>query len=127
ADIARAATACVGSGFRLAGQSCASVQNIFVHMDVADAFKKLLVERVKQLRVGDPLDPESDLGPVINLTAAQRIEQRIKEAVEAGATCLIVGTRDGMVVQLTVLVKAPMSSPAVCEALFGPVVMVHKY
>lgn len=127
ANIERAAIACVASGFRLAGQSCASVQNIFVHADVAGVFKKTLVERVKKLKAGNPLDPLSDLGPVINLAAAQRIEKRIKEAVDAGATCLIGGERDGTVIQPTVLVKAPLDSPAVCEEIFGPVVIVHEY
>jgi acyl-CoA reductase-like NAD-dependent aldehyde dehydrogenase len=127
ADVDRAVEACVASGFRLAGQSCASVQNIFVHVDIANTFKQRLVERVKLLKAGDPLDPQSDLGPVINLAAAERIEKRIKEAVQAGAVCLTGGERDGAVVQPTVLVKAPMDTPAVCEEIFGPVVIVHEY
>jgi acyl-CoA reductase-like NAD-dependent aldehyde dehydrogenase len=101
ADVDRAVEACVASGFRLAGQSCASVQNIFVHVDIANTF--------------------------INLAAAERIEKRIKEAVQAGAVCLTGGERDGAVVQPTVLVKAPMDTPAVCEEIFGPVVIVHEY
>ncbi|OWT64007.1 aldehyde dehydrogenase family protein [Candidimonas nitroreducens] len=127
ANLELAASACATSGFRLAGQSCASVQNIFVHTDVATAFKKMLVARVEALKVGDPLDPQTDLGPVINLAAAQRIVERIEAAVRAGARCLTGGHRDGTMVEPTVLVKASLDSQVVCEEIFGPVVIVHEY
>jgi acyl-CoA reductase-like NAD-dependent aldehyde dehydrogenase len=114
-------------GFALRDRAVHLCRIFFVHVDIANTFKQRLVERVKLLKAGDPLDPQSDLGPVINLAAAERIEKRIKEAVQAGAVCLTGGERDGAVVQPTVLVKAPMDTPAVCEEIFGPVVIVHEY
>lgn len=127
ADLERAAAACVASGFRLAGQSCASVQNVFVHEDVAERVTQRMAEGVRALKLGDPLDPDTDLGPVINLAAAERIAERIREAVQDGATCLAGGGRKGTMVEPTLLAGAPMQTRAVCEEIFGPVVLIHRY
>ena len=127
ADIDLAAAACAASGFRLAGQSCASVQNIFVHKSVASRFEQAMTDRVRMLKAGDPLDPDTDLGPVINLAAADRIAERIKEAIDAGARCLAGGGRNGTVIEPTLLADVPLGTRAVCEEIFGPVVVLHGY
>lgn len=127
ADLALAATSCVAAGYRLAGQSCASVQNVFVHESVAIQFEKAMLMRIHDLKLGDPLDLQSDLGPVINTAAAERIVARIQEALGDGAKLLAGGTRDNNMVQPTLLSHVKLSSRAVCEEIFGPVVMLHSY
>lgn len=127
ADLERAAQACVAAGYRLAGQSCASVQNVFVHERVAEPFEAAMIERVRRLKAGDPLDERTDLGPVIGAAAAQRIEARIGEAVAEGARLLCGGGRDGNLLQPTLLADVPLASRAACEEIFGPVVLLHRY
>jgi len=127
ADLDRAVAACVASGFRLAGQSCASVQNVFAHEDVAQHVEQSMAERVRALKAGDPLDPGTDLGPVINLAAADRIAERIKEAIQGGARCLAGGGREGTLIEPTLLAGVPARSRAACEEIFGPVVVIHTY
>lgn len=127
ADLVHAADSCVASGYRLAGQSCASVQNVFVHENVAARFEELMVERVAALRAGDPLDPGVDLGPVINLGAAERIVARIEEAVAGGARLLVGGGHEGTLVQPMLLADVASTARAVCDEVFGPVVVLHRY
>jgi len=127
ADLSRAAAACVAAGYRLAGQSCASVQNVFVHESVARAFDALMIARVESLKCGDPLDPASDLGPVINAAAAQRIVDRIEESLADGARLLAGGGREGAMVRPTLLADVKPGARAACEELFGPVVLLHRY
>jgi acyl-CoA reductase-like NAD-dependent aldehyde dehydrogenase len=127
ADLERAAESCTAAGYRLAGQSCASVQNVFVHESVAARFEALLLARVVALRPGDPLDPQSDLGPVVNEAAAERIVASVAEAVSQGARLLAGGGRNGAMVGPTLLADAAHGSRAVCEEIFGPVVLLHRY
>ena len=88
ADVAEAATLCARNSMRLAGQSCISVQNVMVHESVYDAFVERLVAEVGTLRVGDPLDPATDVGTLIDEAAARRVEQWIGGAVSQGARLL---------------------------------------
>ena len=127
ADLTAAARACAAAGFRLAGQSCASVQNIFAHHSVADRFEELLLQQVQALRVGDPLDERTDLGPVIHEAAARRIVASVQAAVATGALLRCGGGRDGLYVQPTVLAQVDWRSPMACQEIFGPVVNVHRY
>jgi acyl-CoA reductase-like NAD-dependent aldehyde dehydrogenase len=127
ADVERAAQACVAAGYRLAGQSCASVQNVFVHEGVAERFEAAMVARVRRLKAGDPLDEATDLGPVINAAAAERIGTRIGEAVAAGARLLCGGGRDGNLLEPALLADVPLTARAACEEIFGPVVLLHRY
>lgn len=127
ADLERAADACVAAGYRLAGQSCASVQNVFVHESVAARFEEAMTVRVRRLVLGDPLDEGTDLGPVIHAGAAERIVTRIREAVADGARLICGGSREGNLVQPALLADVPLKSKAVCEEIFGPVVVLHRY
>jgi acyl-CoA reductase-like NAD-dependent aldehyde dehydrogenase len=86
-----------------------------------------MIERVRRLKAGDPLDERTDLGPVIGAAAAQRIEARIGEAVAEGARLLCGGGRDGNLLQPTLLADVPLASRAACEEIFGPVVLLHRY
>lgn len=127
ADIAYAAERVAAGGFTYAGQSCISAQRIYVHDEIYAAFTDELVRRTSELKAGDPLKEDSDLGPVINAAAADRIGQWIDEAVAAGAAILAGGTRDGGVWQPTVIEGAPASARVNCAEVFAPVVSLTKY
>jgi acyl-CoA reductase-like NAD-dependent aldehyde dehydrogenase len=127
ADVAEAATLCARNSMRLAGQSCISVQNVMVHESVHGAFVARLVAEVKALRVGDPLDPSTDVGTLIDEPAAERVERWVAEAVAQGARLLAGGARRGAQLEPTVLVDVKPAMKVVCEEVFGPVVTVLPY
>lgn len=127
ADVGRAARACATKGFIAAGQACTSVQRIYVHGEVADAFMDELVDRVDGLVVGDPHDPATDVGPMISAREAERVEAWVEEAVDAGATRLTGSRRHGALLWPTVLTGVDPSARVSCEEVFGPVVVVEPY
>src|SRR6266850_1530849 len=99
ADLDYAAERVVAGGFGYAGQSCISVQRVLVERSVEAAFLDLLLQKVRALRVGDPADGTTDVGPMIAASEAERAEAWIREAVEGGAKLLIGGRREGAVLQ----------------------------
>ncbi len=101
ADLAYAADRCVVGGFSYAGQSCISVQRIVVERSVFAKFTDLLLEGVKKLKTGDPLDESTDLGPLIRESDAIRASDWIEEAVRGGARLLCGGQRRGPVLEPT--------------------------
>ncbi|RSN49845.1 aldehyde dehydrogenase [Amycolatopsis sp. WAC 04197] len=107
-----------------AGQSCIAVQRVIVEREVAEEFVPALVEAVKSQRTGDPYDKNTDVGPVVDEAAAERIVAWIDEAVAAGAKILTGGKRDGATVEPTVLTDVPPSTKAWAEEIFGPVLAV---
>jgi acyl-CoA reductase-like NAD-dependent aldehyde dehydrogenase len=107
------------------GQSCISVQRVFVDRSLHPRFLELLVDAVGELAVGDPWDETTDVGPLIDDAAAQRVESWVAEAVRDGATLLAGGTRSGTVVSPTVLTDVPAHSSVACDEVFGPVVVVE--
>ena len=107
-----------------AGQSCISVQRVYVHRAVASEFTARLVEAVERLRTGDPFDEATDVGPLINEAAAARIERWIEEAVVMGAKVLAGGGRSGTTVEPTVLTNVAETASLIREEAFGPVVTV---
>jgi acyl-CoA reductase-like NAD-dependent aldehyde dehydrogenase len=127
ADVAEAATLCARNSMRLAGQSCISVQNVMVHESVYDAFLERMVAEVRLLRVGDPLDPATDVGTLIDEPAAKRVEQWVAEALAQGARALTGGKRRAAQYEPTVLVDVQRSMRVVCDEVFGPVVTVQRY
>ena len=127
ADLADAAPTCARNAMRLAGQSCISVQNVYVHASLYDAFVELLVANVRKLRLGDPADPTTDVGTMIDAAAAQRVEQWVAEASSAGARVLTGGVRHGAQYEPTVLVDVKPAMKVVCEEVFGPVITVQRY
>jgi acyl-CoA reductase-like NAD-dependent aldehyde dehydrogenase len=127
ADLDNAAQRVAYGGFYQAGQSCISVQRVFVQSEVYEPFLDRLVKQVESLKVGDPLDPTVDVGPVIDRGNAERIEEWVNEAVEGGAKVLTGGSREGSVVQPTVLVNVTPDMKVCKEEVFGPVVAVEPY
>src|ERR1700728_4140316 len=127
ADLAYAAERCVAGGFGYAGQTCISVQRILVEHSVYGRFTDLLVEGVKKLKSGDPLDESTDVGPVIRESDAVRTTAWIEEAVRAGARLLCGGGRKGLVVEPTVLTGTRPDMKVNCQEIFGPVVTIEPY
>jgi acyl-CoA reductase-like NAD-dependent aldehyde dehydrogenase len=127
ADLDHAAARVAVGGFYQAGQSCISVQRVFVQSEVIDAFLERLIKQVESLKVGDPLDPSVDVGPVIDKGAAERIEQWVNEAAEAGARILTGGRREGQVYWPTVLTDVTPDMKVCREEVFGPVIAVQSY
>ena len=123
-DLDRAAQRIATFGNYQAGQSCIAVQRVFVHRDHAEAFVPKLVAAVEALRTGDPRDEATDVGPVIDERAAERIEQWIGEAVAAGGRVLTGGGRRGTTVAPTVLTDVPADAKVCAEEIFGPVLVL---
>ncbi len=109
-----------------AGQSCVSVQRVFAHRDVAATLTDRVTEAVSKLVTGDPTDPATDVGPLIDEQAARRVESWVDEAVAAGARLLTGGTREGAAYAPTVLTDVPATAKVSCEEVFGPVVVVDR-
>lgn len=127
ADVAAAASAVIAGAFGYAGQVCISIQRILVHRRVRERFLDELLPRVEAMRAGDPLDPATDVGPMLGEEKAQAAEADIAAAVAAGARLLAGGRRDGALLWPTVLADADPSLPIVCREAFAPVVNVHTY
>ncbi len=122
-----AAERCAAGGFAYAGQTCISVQRILVEDSVYDKFVAALVPRVQKLTVGDVLDESTDVGPLINETAARRVLEWIEEAVRDGAQLLCGGTRTGASVTPTILTNTKPEMRVNCMEIFGPVVTVEGF
>jgi acyl-CoA reductase-like NAD-dependent aldehyde dehydrogenase len=126
ADIELAAKAMAANAFSFAGQSCISVQRIYVEAPAYDHFVELFVPRVDELKLGDPADEETDVGPVIDEDARERILSWIEEARAGGARVLTGGDTDGELIRPTVLADAAPELKVSCEEVFGPVCTVNS-
>lgn len=122
-----AADRCVTGGYAYAGQTCVSVQRIFVHRDVEERFLSRLVDGVRKLKMGDPLDESTDVGPMINEDAARRAASWIDEAARAGAKIATGGKRTGSFLEPTVLTHTRPDMKVSCQEVFAPVVTVEPY
>jgi acyl-CoA reductase-like NAD-dependent aldehyde dehydrogenase len=115
--------------FSHAGQSCISIQRILVHEDVADGFIERLAANAAELRVGDPLDPETDVGPLITGDDRDRVKQWVDEAVAAGAELIAGGelVDEGRCLAPTLLGAPPRDAKVWCEEIFGPVATIDRF
>ena len=127
ADLAYAADRCIPGAFAYAGQACLSVQRILVEQSVCGKFIELLLERVSKLKLGDPLDESSDLGPMIRESDAIRAYDWVQEAVRGGARLLCGGHRTGSLLEPTVLTGTKPGMKVNCQEIFAPVVTVEPY
>ncbi|RKJ70256.1 aldehyde dehydrogenase family protein [Butyricicoccus sp. 1XD8-22] len=127
ADLDLAASSCVKWGYANAGQTCISVQRIYVHEDIYEQFKAKAVEITKNLKVGNPLDESTDMGPMISASELDRIEEWVKEAVSAGANVLIGGKREDNIYYPTILENVNNEMKVVCQETFAPILTLIKY
>ena len=127
ADVAEAASKLAAHAFSFAGQSCISVQRIYVQRPVYDEFVAGFLPKVEELIVGDPSDAETDVGPVIDEGAKERILSWIEEAREGGAEVLLGGDLEGDLIRPTVIANAAPDLKVCHEEVFGPVCVVDAY
>jgi acyl-CoA reductase-like NAD-dependent aldehyde dehydrogenase len=127
ADVEAAAAATAQHGFSFAGQSCISIQRVYVQRSVYDDYLERLLPKVEQLVLGDPADEETDVGPVIDEAARDRILEWIDEARSGGAEILTGGELEGELIRPTVIANASPDLKVSCEEVFGPVVTVNPY
>lgn len=129
-DIDRAVEKTVQGGYTIAGQVCISVQRVFVHEDVYEEFLHRLKERITGLKVGDPMQEDTDLGPMIAPSELQRIQEWIDEAVQKGAkveTGSLKCAEDETVFSPTIVSLVPEDTKLFKEEAFAPVVAVNPY
>ncbi|MGH8894712.1 MAG: aldehyde dehydrogenase family protein [Actinomycetes bacterium] len=126
-DLDWAASRCATFSNYQGGQSCISVQRVLAQAGVHDEFVARLVKHVEALRTGDPWDEATDVGPLIDLDAAERVERWVAEAVAAGATVLTGGRRTGTTYAPTVLADVPTDAKVSAEEVFGPVLVVAPF
>ena len=127
ADLDDVATRLAANAFSFAGQSCISVQRIYVERDAYDAFLERFLPKVDALVVGDPADDATDVGPLIAQTERDRVLEWIEEATARGARLLTGGTLDGELLRPTVVAEAPPDAKVACEEVFGPLCTVSPY
>lgn len=126
-DINLAVSATVKGGFAVAGQVCISVQRVLVQKEVFDEYLEKLIEGAKNIKVGDPMKEDTDMGPVISEEAAKRIEEWIKEAVDMGAKVVFGGKREKTLFEPTVVINVPIEAKLFSKEVFGPVVVVNSF
>jgi acyl-CoA reductase-like NAD-dependent aldehyde dehydrogenase len=126
-DIAAAARSIVTAGSSYAGQSCISVQRVYVERSIFDAFVQHAVQHTGTLVMGDPANEATDVGPVIRATDAERIESWIDEARAAGATVLAGGSREGNLIEPTLLTGTHSPLKVLDEEVFAPVLVIEPY
>ncbi|HCS79588.1 MAG TPA: aldehyde dehydrogenase, partial [Alteromonas macleodii] len=120
ADIEDAIDRVIVGAYYQSGQSCISVQRLLVHSKIYDEFKSRYVEKVKALVSGDPSNEDTFIGPMISEGEAERLHGWIEEAKEKGATILCGGTRDGAMLEATVMENVPKDCDVSAEEAFGP-------
>jgi acyl-CoA reductase-like NAD-dependent aldehyde dehydrogenase len=125
-DLDWAATRCATGAFKYAGQTCISVQRIFVHEEVYDEFLAKFVSATDKLVMGDPADEGTDIGPLIDRRSAERVRSLITSAVESGAVLVTGGLGEGNFIPPTILTSVPPQSAICRDEAFGPVAVISK-
>jgi acyl-CoA reductase-like NAD-dependent aldehyde dehydrogenase len=114
-------------GFGSAGQSCIAVQRVFVHENIYDEFKKMLVENTKKVKTGDPFDEETVVSAMITRSDAEEKEEWIGEAVKEGADVLTGGKREEAVLMPTVLDNTTPGMKVNYDEVFAPIITLSKF
>ncbi len=113
--------------FTYAGQVCISVQRMFVHADIWDDLMGRFVEGAKQIKVGDPLDPQTELGPMVDAAAAERTQRWVDEAVATGGKVLLGGRADGNFFPPTILTNVPKTAQVCSNEAFAPLAVAFPF
>lgn len=127
ADLQKAAERIAFGGFYQAGQSCISVQRVLVHESIQKEFTDKLIAEVGNLKTGDPMDPETEVGPLIDHDSLERVAAWVDEAVQAGAEILVGGKREDPFYMPTVLARTERDMKVRQEEIFGPVITIGSY
>ncbi|KAF5075617.1 lactaldehyde dehydrogenase [Methanobacterium aggregans] len=126
ADLEKAAVSTAKGAYLNAGQVCIGVKRIILQKGIADEFTDLLISETRKLKMGDPMDSETDIGPLINEEAARKVERTVEEAVKNGAQLLHGGRREGAFYTPTVLDLVDPDMRLVCQETFGPVAPIIR-
>ncbi len=127
ADVAYAAKRVTVGGFSYAGQICISVQRTYIHRELFSQFTDAMVAEIKALKIGDPLDPTSDFGPMIDAAVAARTEEWVHEAVQEGARVVIGGKAHGAIFEPTLLTNVRRESKVCSLEVFAPLVNLFSF
>ncbi|TMN23263.1 NAD-dependent succinate-semialdehyde dehydrogenase [Lentibacillus cibarius] len=131
ADLDDAASSVIGTKFRNSGQTCISTNRIYVHASIKNEFSERLAKKVRELKVGNGMEKDTDMGPLVNLSALEKVEDQVKKATEAGATVVTGGTRldneEGYFYAPTVLVDTTDAMSIAKEETFGPVAPIFTF
>ncbi len=127
ADLDDASDRMIVGAFYQSGQSCIGVQRILVHEAVYDVFRDQLVEKTKALKMGDPKEDDTFIGPVISVADGERLKDWMDQAVAAGGKLLCGGRREGAMVDATLMEDVPADQPLCAEEAFGPVAVLSKF
>lgn len=128
ADIELASQTAINQRFATAGQRCTASKRLFIHSSVYDEFKEQLVSKAKGLTIGNPMDENTFVGPLVNKQSADNVEKRILTAInEEGAKCLLGGKREGNIIHPTILENVKKDSELICDETFGPVIPLIKF
>ncbi|WP_088102131.1 aldehyde dehydrogenase family protein [Halalkalibacter urbisdiaboli] len=125
ANVEEAVDSTVSGAFGVAGQNCLSVQRLYIQASIYSTFLKQFVQKTKQLKVGNKALETTDVGPMISIKEAKRVEKWIQEAAVSGAEIVTGGKREGTFIQPTILTKVPESAMIAKEEVFGPVVIIE--
>jgi acyl-CoA reductase-like NAD-dependent aldehyde dehydrogenase len=127
ADLDWAVRRILVGAFTYAGQVCISVQRMYVHDAIWDPFMDKLIEGARALKVGDPLDPQTDMGPMVDAAAAERTQRWVDEGVAMGGKVLLGGTADGSFFPPTILTDVPVSALVCSNEAFAPLVVAFRF
>lgn len=127
ADLDAAATECVSGAFWAAGQNCIGVQRVFCHSEIFDDLMQAMVSKTDQMTLGDPTDPQTDMGPMVSENAAKRAPAWIESAISEGANCLIGNRRERSFLAPTILTKVPENARVLYEEVFAPIVCLVPF
>ena len=130
APVEKAVEAAIFSRFQNGGQSCIAAKRIIIHNDIYDEFRKKFLVAATALRTGDPLDPQTEVGPMVSVAATEELERQLNETIRAGARLLCGGRAGEQRPALFIPAVAeavPLSSPLACEETFGPVVPLFRF
>lgn len=117
----------VFGSFSYAGQICISVQRVWIHEEIWDVFMDKFLERTKKLRIGDPMEEDTDVGPLIDDDSAERVKDWLEEARKGGAVFLTGGRIDGRLMEPTVITNTKPEMKVFCAEVFAPLVIVEKF
>jgi acyl-CoA reductase-like NAD-dependent aldehyde dehydrogenase len=127
ANLDKAVPRCIVGSFAYAGQVCISVQRIYIHRKAFDEFTDRFLKGTGKLKLGDPLDPETDVGPMISEEEAKRAESWVNQAVAGGAKILIGGKREKNFYHPTVLTNVKPDMKVMAVEVFAPVVSLIPF
>lgn len=126
-DVETAIPKLIIGGFSSAGQSCISVQRVYVHEKIYDAFRTKLIDAVKKVKFGNPYEEDTIVGPMITEAEAIRAEKWIDEARKSGAGILTGGSRNGAMLEPTVIENASSDQNVKCSEVFAPVITIDRF